>query len=137
MLTRRARVPRPLAWVGLVSYSVYLVHHLLIQVSGPLLTGWGERLPAAAEVPVVAGFLAVLAALSWLTHRFVEVPGQRFGRRWARCMDRRWGTDAPARARPAPKPGRAGVSASGGGASGGAAPGGVRRHEQVQAGEPQ
>ena len=74
MATRRWRTPRPLAWLGLVSYSVYLVHYVLIQVLRPVLN---QRLP---EAPAVIVFLVVLFGLSWLTHRFVEVPGQRWSR---------------------------------------------------------
>ena len=83
MAARRRRVPRPLAWLGMISYSVYLVHYVLIQLLGPLLTDLGERLAGPAQVPVVAGYLALLVGLSWLTHRFVELSGQRLGRRWA------------------------------------------------------
>jgi peptidoglycan/LPS O-acetylase OafA/YrhL len=93
-LTRRRRTPRSLAWVGLVSYSVYLVHYVLLELLRPVLTGLGDRLPALAEVPVVAAYLGLVAGVSWLTYRFVEVPGQRFGRRAARWMTARWGSDA-------------------------------------------
>lgn len=95
MLTRRRRTPRLLAWLGVVSYSVYLVHYVLIQLLGPMLIELGERLPAVAEIPVVVAYLAVLLGISWLTHRFVELPGQRWGRRWSRWMTARWGPDAP------------------------------------------
>jgi len=94
MLTRRRRTPRLLAWLGLVSYSIYLVHYVLIQLLRPLLAYLGERLPAPAELPVVAAYLALLLGICWLTHRFVELPGQRLGRRWARRMTIRWGSDA-------------------------------------------
>ena len=93
-LARRWRTPRLLAWTGLVSYSVYLVHYVLLELLRPVLTGLGERLPAAAEVPVAAAYLGLVAGVSWLTYRFVEVPGQRFGRRVARWMTARWGSDA-------------------------------------------
>ena len=110
-LTRRWRTPRPLAWIGLVSYSVYLVHYVLIELLRPVLTGLGDRLPALAEVPVAAAYLGLVAGISWLTHRFVELPGQRFGRRAARWMTARWGSDAapagPAVAQPANREPRA------------------------------
>jgi peptidoglycan/LPS O-acetylase OafA/YrhL len=93
-LTRRWRTPRPLAWLGLVSYSVYLVHYVLIELLRPVLTGLGNRLPALAEVPVAAAYLGLVGGVSWLTYRFVEVPGQRFGRRVARWLTARWGSDA-------------------------------------------
>lgn len=83
-----------MAWLdGLraIAVLVYLVHHVLIQLLSPLLTDLGRRLPAPAEIPVVAAYLGLLLGISWLTHRFVEVPGQRLGRRWARWMTIRWG----------------------------------------------
>jgi peptidoglycan/LPS O-acetylase OafA/YrhL len=104
MLTRRMRTPRPLAWLGLVSYSIYLVHYTLIQLLRPLLTDLGKRLPALAEVPAVATCLGLVVGVSWLTHRFVELPGQRLGRRWARWMTARWGSDAPPAAGDGPDP---------------------------------
>ena len=81
MATRRWRVPRWLAWLGMISYSLYLVHYVLIQVLAPVLTFLGERLHGVAELPAVAGYLALLIGLSWLAHRYVELPGQRLGRR--------------------------------------------------------
>lgn len=112
-LTRRWPTPRPLARLGLISYSVYLVHYVLIEALRPVLTGLGERLPALAEAPVAAGYLALVAGLSWLTYRFVELPGQRLGRRIARRLTARWGSDAqppePARRQPARRELRAGA----------------------------
>jgi peptidoglycan/LPS O-acetylase OafA/YrhL len=93
-LARRWRPPRPLARLGLISYSVYLVHYVLIETLRPVLTELGNRLPALAEVPVAAAYLALVVGISWLTYRFVELPGQRFGRRAARWMTGRWGSDA-------------------------------------------
>jgi peptidoglycan/LPS O-acetylase OafA/YrhL len=93
-LTGRWRTPRPLAWLGLISYSIFLLHYVLIQLLSPLLADLGQRLPAAEEVPVVAAYLGVLVGVSWLTHRFVELPGQRLARRWGRWMTVRWGPDA-------------------------------------------
>ena len=54
-------------WIGLVSYSVYLVHYLLLQLIAPG--------PLGAPV-----YLAVLFAVCWATHRYVELPGQRLVR---------------------------------------------------------
>jgi peptidoglycan/LPS O-acetylase OafA/YrhL len=84
MACRKRRVPRLLAWLGLVSYSLYLVHYPLIQLLHPVLTWLGEHLHGAAELPAVVAFLAVLSSISALTYYFVEKPGQRVGRRFAR-----------------------------------------------------
>jgi peptidoglycan/LPS O-acetylase OafA/YrhL len=86
MLTRRWRTPRVLSWVGLISYSVYLVHWVLIQLCAPVLAA---GLP---DPPVAAAFLALVAGVSWLTYRYVELPGQRaanvISRRVCRPPDR-------------------------------------------------
>ena len=77
MAGRHRRVPRSLAWIGLVSYSVYLLHVPLIDLLAPGLTWLGVHLHGPAELPAAAGFFAVLFGLSWLSYRFIERPGQR------------------------------------------------------------
>lgn len=66
-------LPRALAWVGDISYSLYLVHWPLIVF---FRQAWmGENTPA------VSGFLIVAAiGLSWLLYHFVEQPFRRPGR---------------------------------------------------------
>jgi peptidoglycan/LPS O-acetylase OafA/YrhL len=86
MAGRHRRVPRSLAWVGLVSYSVYLVHVPMIELLGPTLTWLGVHLHGVAEVPAMAAFLALLLGVAGLSHRFVERPGQRL---FARAHDDR------------------------------------------------
>jgi peptidoglycan/LPS O-acetylase OafA/YrhL len=83
MACRHRRVPRSLAGLGLISYSVYLIHVPLIGLLAPALTALGDRLHGPGELVAVAGFLALLFGLSWLTYRYIEVPGQRLGRRLA------------------------------------------------------
>ncbi|MFE0155230.1 acyltransferase family protein [Nonomuraea sp. NPDC059007] len=63
MALRGRGVPYVLSWLGLVSYSVYLLHPLLLRV-----------MPALWAVPATF-------ALSALTWRWVEAPAQRLGRR--------------------------------------------------------
>ncbi|MEU4167129.1 acyltransferase [Streptomyces sp. NPDC026665] len=72
---RRRRFPRALIWLGTVSYSVYLVHPVLLAVNDGVI---GRH---RHDEPVLeAAFLAVLLACCALTHRFVEVPGMARGR---------------------------------------------------------
>jgi peptidoglycan/LPS O-acetylase OafA/YrhL len=74
MALRHHRIPRPLAGLGRISYSLYLVHYTLILVLAPVLTWLGVHLHGVAELPAVAAFLALLVTLSWLTHRYIELP---------------------------------------------------------------
>jgi peptidoglycan/LPS O-acetylase OafA/YrhL len=59
--------PRPLAWVGRVSYSAYLYHMPLLLLMGKLLPGLGGWLALPA-------YLAALLALSGISYRWVESP---------------------------------------------------------------
>lgn len=59
--------PAPLAWAGRVSYSAYLYHLPLLLLMGKLFPGFGGWLAFPA-------YLGILAAVSWLSWRFVEVP---------------------------------------------------------------
>src|SRR5579875_3460728 len=79
MACRNRRVPGILAWLGLVSYSVYLLHPLLIEVYQKI-PGLTQPHPFPVQVALAAGFLAVLLGCCALTYRFVEAPMQRAGR---------------------------------------------------------
>lgn len=72
---RHRRTPKLLSLLGVLSYSIYLVHYVLIQI--------GHRfLESALPDPVIAaGYLGAVFGISWLTHRYVELPAQRLGRR--------------------------------------------------------
>ncbi|GAA2529417.1 acyltransferase family protein [Winogradskya humida] len=80
MATRHLRTPRWLAHAGVISYSVYLVHYVLIQLLAPALP---RNLPVPAQALAVVAYLTLLSGICELTYRFVELPGQRLGRRRA------------------------------------------------------
>jgi len=88
---RHVAWPRSLTWLGLISYSVYLLHPLLIEVY--------RYLPGTAhhsfwiQVLVDALFLAVLIAVCSATYLLVERPMQNAGRRLAKRLDARFGPD--------------------------------------------
>jgi peptidoglycan/LPS O-acetylase OafA/YrhL len=99
---RHVRWPRALTWLGLISYSVYLLHPALIEVYRYL--GWTAHHSFWIQVLIDALFLAVLLAVCSATYLLVERPMQDVGRRLARWLDARFGPDrSPGRMR-APEP---------------------------------
>jgi peptidoglycan/LPS O-acetylase OafA/YrhL len=99
---RRVAWPRFLTWLGLISYSVYLLHPALIQIYRHLR--WTAHHSFWVQVAIDALFVAILLAVCSLTYLFVERPMQDVGRRLARRLDARFGPDrSPIRMR-APEP---------------------------------
>ena len=88
---RHVRWPRALAWLGLISYSLYLLHPALIEVDRHL--GWTAHHSFWVQVLIDLLFLAVLIAMCSLTYLFVERPMQDVGQRLARRLDARFGPD--------------------------------------------
>ncbi|GIH89503.1 acyltransferase family protein [Planobispora siamensis] len=83
MALRERRLPRFLVWLGLISYSLYLLHHPLLRLTYAVLySALGDLrvLPVPVQAALTAGFIAAILGLSWLTYRYVELPAQRFGR---------------------------------------------------------
>lgn len=76
---------RVAAFVGEISFSVYLVHFLLVGCFA-----WGAQAlslglaPVPARIAYAAAALACIYAVAAVTWRFVELPGQAAGRRWTR-----------------------------------------------------
>ncbi len=102
---RHVRWPRVLTWLGLISYSVYLLHPLVIEVYHHY-TWTRQHHPFPLQVLLAAGILTIVIALSSVTYLFVERPMQNVGRRVGRWLDRQFGPDrvpdiAPPPARPA------------------------------------
>ncbi|MGW5261361.1 acyltransferase family protein [Microbispora sp. NPDC004025] len=80
MALRGRRVPGVLTWLGLISYSVYLLHHPLLKYLN-VLAGDLRSLAPTGRAALTLGYLVALLTLSWLTYRFVEAPAQALGRR--------------------------------------------------------
>lgn len=84
---RHRRMPKWLVELGVISYSVYLLH--------PLLLSTLERFigkPSHDRPSLIAAFLVVLVPISWLSYRIIEQPAQRLGRRLARRVGGSTGT---------------------------------------------
>lgn len=88
---RRRRIPRWLTTLGTVSFSVYLLHPVLLMVNDQFL---GR--PDHDDALRVVVFVPVLVAASLLSYRYVELPFQRLGRR----LNARSGPAAPRPATP-------------------------------------
>ncbi|NEA66453.1 acyltransferase [Streptomyces sp. SID12488] len=87
---RDRRVPRVLIALGTISYSVYLLHPVLLTVSDGTIGRWRQDSPL-----LEVAFFAVLLPLCVLTYRCVEAPGQAWGRRLARRRPNRPGASSP------------------------------------------
>jgi peptidoglycan/LPS O-acetylase OafA/YrhL len=85
MALRHRAVPRVLVWLGLISYSVYLLHHPLLKLFVTVFGDPRKQSPITQSLLAVA-FVALVLCCSWLTYRFVERPMQRLGRRLARAL---------------------------------------------------
>lgn len=98
---QRLRVPSFLAWLGLVSYSVYLTFPLLLDVydSIPFPQRYYQLNWLEAGVAVV--FMAVLLGCATLTYHLIEVPMQGLGRRLVTRLERRKPSPVPS---PVPSP---------------------------------
>ncbi|GAA3548082.1 acyltransferase [Nonomuraea rosea] len=82
MALRGRRLPRVLTWLGLISYSLYLVHHPLLKYFVEI-TGDLRRAALPYQLGMAALAVAVILAASTLTYRYVEKPMQALGRRVA------------------------------------------------------
>lgn len=79
---RRVRIPRWCAWLGMISYSVYLLHPLVFDAyrAIPVLH---RKHTLPDQYLFFAGLLVVIIGMSALTYYFIEKPMQRLGRRVA------------------------------------------------------
>jgi peptidoglycan/LPS O-acetylase OafA/YrhL len=86
---RHRGMPRALPWLGVISYSVYLLHQLPLQVFRRLI-GDPAPLPAMGRVGWASVIVTTVLVSSAVTYRYVEEPMQRLGRRFARSSRTRW-----------------------------------------------
>ncbi|MBE1532799.1 acyltransferase family protein [Actinomadura algeriensis] len=94
-LLRDRTFPRWATGLGTVSYSLYLLHPILLAIAVQFL-GFGGR----DDLPGLLLFLAVLLAVSWASQRWIEAPAQRLGRR----LTRRVAPRTTSGDRPEPRP---------------------------------
>ncbi|WP_460071250.1 acyltransferase family protein [Streptomyces sp. YKOK-I1] len=73
---RGRRIPRGTAALGVISYSVYLLHPVLLTAVDATIGRQRHDEPL-----LLVAFVVVLLPLCALTYRWIEVPGQAWGRR--------------------------------------------------------
>jgi peptidoglycan/LPS O-acetylase OafA/YrhL len=76
---RHRRIPRLLVGLGTISYSVYLVHPVLLEVSDATIGRWRQD-----NLVLEVAFFVVLLPVCVLTYRYIEAPAQSWGRKLAR-----------------------------------------------------
>jgi len=74
---RHRRFPAWVTGLGTISFSLYLLHPLLLMVAAQFLGASGRE-----DVAGLAVFLVVLVGVSWASQRWIEAPAQRLGRRF-------------------------------------------------------
>jgi peptidoglycan/LPS O-acetylase OafA/YrhL len=79
-VSRRRRVPRVFAWLGTISYSLYLLHVVVLGQVTRQLPHLADR-PALVRCAVSAVFLVLALASATVSYRCVELPAQALGRR--------------------------------------------------------
>jgi peptidoglycan/LPS O-acetylase OafA/YrhL len=78
--------PRFLTWLGAVSYSVYLVHVVVLNVVPPVP---GPLLGVPGAAISLAVWVSITLAVSALTYRYIEMPFQNLGKRLIERIDAR------------------------------------------------
>ncbi len=77
---RARRVPRVLVWLGSISYSLYLLHVIVLMTVARIVPNLDDR-PIEIRLAVGALFLAAALGVAWLSYHAVELPAQSLGRR--------------------------------------------------------
>ena len=73
-------VPGFLTWLGQISYSLYLLHAVILLFLPRIIPNL-ETQPFPVRLAAGLGYLAVALGVAWLSYRIVEQPGQDLGRR--------------------------------------------------------
>jgi peptidoglycan/LPS O-acetylase OafA/YrhL len=93
LAVRNRKMPRVVAWLGLISYSVYVLHPLVFNAYRSIPSLHDHHYGALGQTVLAAALLAVILAASAITYYTVEKPMQRLGR---------WVTSLTAGSRPGP-----------------------------------
>ena len=79
---------KPILFLGEISYSIYMVHWIVLQLSN-----WSVRHDLVAHTFPLTGALTILTVLplSIFTYRYIEIPARQWGRRQIGRSDKRAG----------------------------------------------
>ncbi len=91
LAVRHWRVPGWCAWLGMISYSVYLLHPLVFNAYRSIPVLHREH-TMPDQVLIFAGLAAVIIGVSALTYYLIEKPMQRLGHRVAARFPNTTGT---------------------------------------------
>jgi peptidoglycan/LPS O-acetylase OafA/YrhL len=99
LLLRHRPMPGLLRRLGEISYSVYLLHLVLLSLLTRQLARFGadarrDGTPIWQQVAALVGVVVVVCLCAEVTFRLVERPAQRVGHRLAGWAQRRFGSDA-------------------------------------------
>ncbi|WP_127503485.1 acyltransferase family protein [Actinoplanes solisilvae] len=83
---RQRNTPAALTWLGRVSYSLYLLHVIVLFLLPHIVPALGTQ-PVAIRVLTGISYLIAVLALAGLSYRIVEQPGVNLGRRLTRKID--------------------------------------------------
>jgi len=79
-------LPAVFGWSGKISYSLYLLHIVVLAVAVRLIPDLGTR-PVAIRLTAGLGCIVAALGLAWISYHMVESPGLRLGRRLAARLD--------------------------------------------------
>jgi peptidoglycan/LPS O-acetylase OafA/YrhL len=68
----------PLHWLGVVSYSVYMLHHLVLRATYAVLDVVGRPGTVASAVLIATAYVVVVVAASGAAYRWIEEPARRW-----------------------------------------------------------
>jgi peptidoglycan/LPS O-acetylase OafA/YrhL len=84
---RNRKIPRVLAWLGVISFSVYLLHPLILDAYRDVPTLHGASTSLTVQIPLAIALVTVVIAASAVSYYLLEKPMQALGRtvasRWA------------------------------------------------------